>query len=113
MTSPFKLIDLPCGDWAVAWGDNLDDDTVIRGPQTLDIIFNDMRLTEARLGILIGSGQMETLGIDSEAYWQHGSRAQDMVSMYVVAGAVFDTEALARQFQTIAEQQYLLSVLKS
>ena len=104
---------MPDGTWAVAWNASLFRNRVISGQQTMDIIFGDLRLREAKLGILLKGGDMDTLRIDSEAYWQHGSRAQDMVSMYVVAGAVFDTEPLARRFQTIAEQQYLVSVLRS
>lgn len=108
MSSPYKLLDLPSGCWAVTW-----DKPVISRRQVLALVFKEMRLQVATLGIKLVGGEMETLRIDWHTYWQSHDRVADMLSMYVVAGAVFDTEALARRFQQLAEQEYLLLVLRA
>ena len=116
MTSPFKLIDLPDSTWAVSWSEQLTSDKfrlMPGGEQVLNIMFKEMRLCKANLGVLLRGGELETLTIDAETYYQQRTRTADFVSLYIVAGAVFDTESLARRFQTIAEQQYLVSVLRS
>lgn len=115
MTSPFKLIDLPSGRWAVTWVDQLNTNEsrlMPKGDRVLDIIFTEMRLFEARLGILLNGGELDILTIDAGAFHQSISRAVDFLSLYIVAGSIFDTETQAQQFLQIAEKYHIMNLLK-
>ena len=115
MTSPFKLIDLPSGEWAVSWSDQLVTTRFRLMPsnkQTLEIIFKELRLHEARLGVLTNNRELETIRIDALDYYQIQSRTVNYLACYIVAGAIFDTETQAQQFLQIVEKYHIMKVLK-
>jgi hypothetical protein len=118
MSSPFKIIDLPNSTWAVSWSEQLTQITTTpvrlmpTGKQVLDIVFKEMKLFEARLGILLNNKELETLRVDADAYYQNPHRLSATMSMYVVAGVVFDTEIQSQKFLQIVEKQYIMNLLK-
>lgn len=114
MTTPFKLIELPVG-WAVSWSEQLDTSRsrlMPRSEQVLDIIFKELRLREATLGVLLVGGELETIRIDFTEYYQKGSWTLNFLSLYSIAGAIFDTEEQAHQFLQIVEKYHIMNVLK-
>lgn len=117
MKSPFKVIDLPFGEWAVVWTELLvsrEFRFTPNGSRALNIIFNEMKHTEATLGVLtnLTNGcEVESLRIDCGAYYQSRTQTEDFISNYVVGGAVFNNEDDALHFLKLAEQHYLVAFL--
>ena len=98
----------------MSWSEQLTTDKfrlMPKNDRVLDIIFGEMRLREANLGVLLRGGELETLTIDADAYYQHNSRIADFLSLYIIAGVIFDTEDRCHQFLQIAEKHYLIGVL--
>ena len=109
MTSPFKLIDLPGGRWAVTWHNT---PWALNGLDAMIIIFEEMKEFEATLGVLLQSGELDTLRIGLNEYYQKSSHVQDYIWQYIFGGAIFDTEAQAREFLQIAEKYHIMNLLK-
>lgn len=110
---PFTLTELPQG-WSVSWPGY--ESSVVNSPvkvqRLLEILFGDLKLNQAQLGVLLNNGDFETYSIDSILWYSDSDNAKNFLinhifSTYTVGAVKFNEEPKARQFLDILEQRYI------
>lgn len=111
--SPFQLTDVPNG-WVVSWPDYVT--AVAKNERQihnlLKILFDEIGVWQAHLGVMPDNGETETYSVDSMAWHQEDSGkylAEHIASRYVVSGVYFQAEHEdhARQFLEHLEKRYI------
>lgn len=110
-SGPFTLNDLPHG-WSVAWPDY--EHVVVNNPKKLtrllEMLFDELKLDQAQLGILLNNGEFEIYHIDSMLWYGRDSRDQlveHVLGTFTIAGVKFDDESPARKFLAMMEKRYI------
>lgn len=114
-SGPFVINDLPHG-WSVTWPGY--EHVVVNNFKKLDrllgMLFDDIRLDRAQLGILLNNQDFEVYHIDSVLWFDIKARKhliEHIMGMYTICGAKFDHERDARQFLGMLEQRYIWAKL--
>ncbi len=111
--APFELTDLPSGCWFVGWP-GYEDHVVnnqIKVQSLLKILFEEIKVERAQLGVTVNNSELETYSIDS-SLWYLADDSRDhlshhIASTFVVGGATFETESQARLFLEILQKRLL------
>lgn len=108
---PFEIENLPSGRWTVTWP-GYEDHVVnnqIKVKNLLTILFEEVKVNQAQLGVTLNNGELETYCIDMSVWWRAGNVRDDVsrhiASTFVVGGATFDLESEARMFLEILEKR--------
>jgi hypothetical protein len=112
--TPFILNDLPNNTWSVEWPTFKNITDKVTGKKLLRILFEDIKCYEVGIGVKLNSGEMDTLWIKSNLFWQdkEGSYTNYLEDMYEIGGVVFLYKNEAEQLQDILEKKYIWKVLQ-
>ena len=112
-SGPFVITELPRG-WAVSWPsfEQVFVNTPGKLRKVLEILFDDLKLSQAQLGVSLNNGDLETYYIDSVLWYTDSTDARDyllshIASTYVIEGVKFYDEAPARGFLAELEKRYI------
>jgi len=112
MELDLNILQVDSGQWAVYWTrDNFVRDNQTRGG-LLYIVFDEMKLDRVKFGCLLNNNESEWLEVDSIVYWQDPTDSFNVLSQYVLAGVLFDTEHQARTFVEILNKLYFIAILQ-
>lgn len=110
---PFVITELPRG-WAVSWPGY--ERVLVNNPaklqRVLKMLFEELNLSRAQLGVSLNNGELETYSIDSALWYTGDTHARDyltshIVGHYVVEGVKFDAEDPARYFLDELQKRYI------
>jgi hypothetical protein len=113
--TPFELYTTEKDNYVVHWPTFKNIKEADTGLKLLDILFGEVKCFEVGLGILLNSGDLDTLWLDFTV-WVQGNKhdySEYLMDMYEIRCVVFRNKNEAIKFQDILEKKYIWKVLQA